>query len=318
MASESTLFDCSTRRRRPCCPRAPGCSCCSHPSAPPARPRTHPARSSPPGRSPGSRRSRTDPGPRPARARSGSAPSASESTLFDCFTVPPSPLLSTRTGAFLLLAPDCSAGRAGPWRPARLLASWPIAWMPSRVAATVPALATLILIRVLLGQIQVGSGRVRIDAVRLVDSAAVTLAVHAHRGVLVARPGLERERQGCCVLLVLRLLADRLRCRRAGLILIRVLLQRVQVRRRRRRVDAVRLADAAAVALAVNTHGRVGVAAGRATALVAAAGLGCKRSSRRVLIVLRLLADRLDAVGRAAVALPSCCPDPGRRPAWSG
>ncbi len=54
---------------------------------------------------------------------------ASESTLFDCWTEPPSPLLSTRTGAFSLLAPCWQPGRGH--APCSLFASWPIAWMPS-------------------------------------------------------------------------------------------------------------------------------------------------------------------------------------------
>ena len=59
---------------------------------------------------------------------------ADESTLFDWSTEPPPPLLSTRTGAFSLLAPCWRASEKAP-APCSLLASWPIAWMPVRAAA---------------------------------------------------------------------------------------------------------------------------------------------------------------------------------------
>jgi hypothetical protein len=54
---------------------------------------------------------------------------AYEETLFDWETSPSSPLLSTRTGVFVLLAPDCSATDRAPAF-CVLSASWPMAWVP--------------------------------------------------------------------------------------------------------------------------------------------------------------------------------------------
>ena len=61
----------------------------------------------------------------------------------------------------------------------------------------------------------------------------------------VTGPALEREGEGGGVLVVLGFLADRLDATRAAA-LVRVLLERVQVGRRRRRIDLVRLVDVAA------------------------------------------------------------------------
>ena len=55
---------------------------------------------------------------------------AFDPTLFDWETSPSSPLLPTRTGVFVLLAPDWSAAESAP-ADCSLLASWPMAWTPS-------------------------------------------------------------------------------------------------------------------------------------------------------------------------------------------
>ena len=57
---------------------------------------------------------------------------ASESTEFDWETYPSSPLLPTRTGVFSFDAPDWNAAEKAPadWS---LLASWPMAWVPSEL-----------------------------------------------------------------------------------------------------------------------------------------------------------------------------------------
>ncbi len=54
---------------------------------------------------------------------------ASDSTVFDCSTLPLSPGLKTRTGMFVLLAPDCEAtdSAAAAWLES---ASWPVACVP--------------------------------------------------------------------------------------------------------------------------------------------------------------------------------------------
>ena len=54
---------------------------------------------------------------------------ADEPTLFDCETSPSWPLLSTRTGVFVLLAPCCAASEAAN-ASCSFFASWPIAWIP--------------------------------------------------------------------------------------------------------------------------------------------------------------------------------------------
>ena len=94
---------------------------------------------------------------------------AFDPTLFDWETSPSSPLLPTRTGVFVLLAPDWKAAESAP-ADCSLLASWPIAWVPPDVQPHfVLGRAALILIRVLLRRVQVAGGRRRVDAVRLGD-----------------------------------------------------------------------------------------------------------------------------------------------------
>jgi len=112
------------------------------------------------------------------------------------------------------------------------------------------AAAALILVGVLLGQVEVQRGRIRLDAVRLRDVPAVGLALIAvtvglavvlvtarlavvtaadrDRGTAVRRAELQRRRQPDRCLLVLRRLADRLNRDPAAacLLLIGVLLSR--------------------------------------------------------------------------------------------
>ena len=184
--------------------------------------------------------------------------------------------------------------------------------MPVPSAAAVLALAApLILIGVLLGQVGVQRRCVRVGAVRLRRRRRCGLAVHAHRGVAVRRAELQRGGQGKRPLVVLGRLADRLDGdpAAAGLILIRVLLERVQVRGRRVGVDAVRLLDVAAVRPCCPR------------------GPGCSCCSPRT-------GARTTELRRPARSSPPgrspgcrsrrgshnpCCPTgPGRRPAWSG
>ena len=89
----------------------------------------------------------------------------------------------------------------------------------------------------------------------------------------------------------------------AGLGLIRVLEERVQVQRQRVRARSVRLVDRAAGAVAADAHGRARVAARRAAALVASEGLDGQRTGECALLVLRFLTDRLDAGSVVATAL---------------
>ena len=118
------------------------------------------------------------------------------------------------------------------------------------------------LILVVLGErVQVRRRRVGLDAVRLLDVTAATQP-GPRTGVLrVARTLLEREREGTDLLLVLRLLADRLdadpewqpHSLPAPLVLVGLLLPgQVDVQRRRIRIDAVRLTDQTVVTLAVD------------------------------------------------------------------
>ena len=338
--------------------------------APPARPRTHPARSSPPGRSPASHRSPTDPDPHPASTRSGSQPShpnrrcstdgqnrrhpcyrrgrasscchprgsrtcrdprpagrptaarpaltslpgrspgcrssrssgllpawscsasclvrlmfsavASDSTLFDCDTRPPSPLLSTRTGVFELLAPFCAASEAAN-ASCSFFGSWPIARVPPSPTDPDPHPAS---------SVQVCSRRIRIDAVRLTDRAVVTLAVDPHRSVVVRRPELQRSREAprtarswppgrsmdaATVAATALPLAPDLDPHPAwsG--------SGWQRSRPSRRCSS---ASRGRVALAVHPHRGV---------RVARTVLQCERQGSRLLLVLRFLPDRLDA-----------------------
>ena len=333
---------------------------------------------------------RPDPDPRPASTRSGSARSRRSRRCSTASTLPSSPLLSTRTGVFVLLAPFCAASEAAN-ASCSFFASWPIAWIPPE--------PRLILIRVLLGQ-RSGSAPSRrsrrcstarpsrrrpccrhapeCSCCSPRTAARPTGPLRPARSWLPGRSpgcrpsrshspcpcrpdpdphpawsgsGWQRSRRNRRCSTASTLPSSPLLSTRTGVfVLLAPCCARTTGRTRparssppgrspgcRRRtdpdprpassafrfaavasrVDAVRLLDRAAVALAVDTHRRVGVAARGATALVAATGLGCQRRRRRVLVVLRLLADRLDAVGRAAAILAAAL-RPGRRPAWSG
>ena len=143
-----------------------------------------------------------------------------DQTLFDWSTEPPSPSLSTRTGAFEF-PPEPQPHRSRPnvlhrqragecaLRVRRVLAD---GLDPVRPAAAVAA--TLSLNRTLLERVQVRGSRRRADVVRLRDVAAVAVTVDPHRRVAVRGAVLQRRRQRNRRLVVRGVLADRLRCHR--------------------------------------------------------------------------------------------------------